>query len=403
MASENDPRGKRDRQPLMRINRDRIRQLDPAHQITVLIRKHGRRSIGTVHMHPQMIFAAHCRDRCQIIHNAGVRRPSRRHYTEWHSPRLPILLYCFIQFCRIHLQIASQRHPPQGLPSDAKQPCRLIQRVMRLSGSVENRRSADRSHAIFDGIWKMRRQCQRESTEISLIAAAREGPAELLAPPHSLRNPANRLEFDFRSQLRPGQCCQLRIQRSHQCFRQKSHVRRRRIHQAEVVRARHVKSLVHHLAENFIQYANRIVPQLGQGIVQGSKSPLIGRQLNRPVRKGREVPINLVNEPVTQFAASLGIEVETHTHWTRALRKRRTSAIRKLWSNSKCGNPRKCRFHYFFSVSSVPSVVPAFSGRSSGNRITSRIVCEFVSSIASRSTPTPTPPAGGIPYDSARM
>ncbi len=57
---------------------------------------------------------------------------------------------------------------------------------------------------------------------------------------------------------------------------------------------------------------------------------------------------------------------------------------------------------YGFSAVSSASPVP-FSGRSCGNRITSRIVGEFVSSIASRSTPMPTPPAGGIPYDSARM
>jgi hypothetical protein len=53
--------------------------------------------------------------------------------------------------------------------------------------------------------------------------------------------------------------------------------------------------------------------------------------------------------------------------------------------------------------SSVPSVLKVFSGRSKGKRITSRMVCESVSSMHSRSTPTPTPPAGGIPYDSARI
>ena len=40
-------------------------------------------------------------------------------------------------------------------------------------------------------------------------------------------------------------------------------------------------------------------------------------------------------------------------------------------------------------------------GRSSGNRITSRIECRFVRSIASRSIPTPSPAVGGRPYSSA--
>ncbi len=45
----------------------------------------------------------------------------------------------------------------------------------------------------------------------------------------------------------------------------------------------------------------------------------------------------------------------------------------------------------------------AARARISGNRMTSRIVGEFVSSITSRSMPIPSPPAGGRPYSSARM
>jgi beta-N-acetylhexosaminidase len=41
--------------------------------------------------------------------------------------------------------------------------------------------------------------------------------------------------------------------------------------------------------------------------------------------------------------------------------------------------------------------------RSAGNRITSRMLGLSVSSITSRSMPMPQPPAGGMPYSSARM
>jgi hypothetical protein len=40
-------------------------------------------------------------------------------------------------------------------------------------------------------------------------------------------------------------------------------------------------------------------------------------------------------------------------------------------------------------------------GRSAGKRTTSRIVSRPVSTIASRSIPTPSPPVGGMPYESA--
>ena len=43
------------------------------------------------------------------------------------------------------------------------------------------------------------------------------------------------------------------------------------------------------------------------------------------------------------------------------------------------------------------------SGRMCGNSSTSRMVSESVRSMTRRSMPTPTPPAGGIPYSSARM
>jgi hypothetical protein len=44
-----------------------------------------------------------------------------------------------------------------------------------------------------------------------------------------------------------------------------------------------------------------------------------------------------------------------------------------------------------------------YSRRICGNRITSRIEAELVSSITSRSMPMPQPPVGGRPYSSARM
>jgi multidrug efflux pump len=43
------------------------------------------------------------------------------------------------------------------------------------------------------------------------------------------------------------------------------------------------------------------------------------------------------------------------------------------------------------------------SRRSAGNRITSRMLALSVSSITRRSMPMPQPPAGGMPYSSARM
>ncbi len=70
------------------------------------------------------------------------------------------------------------------------------------------------------------------------------------------------------------------------------------------------------------------------------------------------------------------------------------SSARQVWIPA----PRAC-FQNFLSLSAIP-ISP--SGLNSGNKITSRIDGEFVSSITSRSIPRPSPPVGGIPYDIAR-
>jgi hypothetical protein len=49
------------------------------------------------------------------------------------------------------------------------------------------------------------------------------------------------------------------------------------------------------------------------------------------------------------------------------------------------------------------SSVAQSSRRRCGNRITSRMFGESVISIIKRSMPMPQPPAGGMPYSSARM
>src|SRR5579864_876458 len=75
-----------------------------------------------------------------------------------------------------------------------------------------------------------------------------------------------------------------------------------------------MESLVHHLAEKLVQNLRRIGAQLRHGLVQSSIRSLLGGKLDRTVRQGREVLVHLIDQPVTQLAASLGVEIETHTH-----------------------------------------------------------------------------------------
>ena len=66
---------------------------------------------------------------------------------------------------------------------------------------------------------------------------------------------------------------------------------------------------------------------------------------------------------------------------------------------SRANVPRACEATVDLHDAFLRERVRAYSGsgRSKGKRITSRIVCELVNSITSRSMPIPSPPAGGMP------
>src|ERR1700740_2047022 len=67
-----------------------------------------------------------------------------------------------------------------------------------------------------------------------------------------------------------------------------------------------------------------------------------------------------------------------------------------IWSTTTTSAvPRQPRNYSRSSFSCSAS--PPLPGRRKGNKTTSGMVCKLVRSMASRSTPTPQPPVGGIP------
>src|ERR1700676_5816209 len=92
----------------------------------------------------------------------------------------------------------------------------------------------------------------------------------------------------------------------------------------------------------------------------------------------------------------------TYAPYNRCLKYRNVAALLLVhcWVRRITASGRSYRF---YRVSRVSSVGVFFSGRSNGNKITSRMVGETVKSMHSRSTPTPTPPPAGTPGPEKRL
>src|SRR5580765_8096085 len=278
----------------------------------MFVREHRGGAVGSVNMHPQIVSPADFCDYDQVVHNSRIRRAGRSHYAEGNSPCRAVQLNHLLQLHWIELQVAGHRYALQSLAPDAEQPSRFVERMMRFGRGIHHRQLADRCDAVLHRTGEVMRQRERHAAEVRFVTSAGERAAEFAVPTDALGNPAHSLEFDLRSELRPCQCRQLRIQGRYHRLRDESHVGRRRVHEAEVVRAGYMKSLGYHLAKDFLQHDERVCPVLRQRIVQGSIGSFLSRQLHRSVRQRRVVLINKLNETLADFTASVGIKIEAH-------------------------------------------------------------------------------------------
>ncbi len=196
--------------------------------------------------------------------------------------------------------------------------------MVRLGGGIDNGLRPDRSYAVFDGLRKVRSQCQGECAEVGFIAAAGEGAVEWLLPSETFADPANGFGLDLGRKLRTAGGCQLRIERSDQRLRQNASVGGRRIHQAKVVGRAKMKSAVDHLLRGLPQKARELVvsvavhaamfggllqyPGLGHSVAQRLKRALFHGCLYRASRERLKVVVDQVNQLVAELAPSSEVQ-----------------------------------------------------------------------------------------------
>ena len=147
---------------------------------------------------------------------------------------------------------------------------------------------------------------------VGLIAAAGKGATELfpLSPADALRDPSERFRFDSGGQLRTRHRRQLWIQCGDQRLRQNSHVRGRWIHQAEIIGAGRVKSLLNHLRAEIVEDERGVLAKVRQrgGVWIGVA--VLQRRLNGQMRQAGEVGVDAVDELIAEPLALLRVQCE---------------------------------------------------------------------------------------------
>ena len=61
-------------QPLVRVERDRVRELDPGERLAAALGEAGERAVGAVDVQPHALLAADLRQLGERVHRAGSRR-----------------------------------------------------------------------------------------------------------------------------------------------------------------------------------------------------------------------------------------------------------------------------------------------------------------------------------------
>ena len=75
----------RHREPLVRIERHGVGQLEPGQRRAAALGQRGERAVRAVDVEPQAAFPADRGDRGQVVDRAGVRRPRVREHEKWQA------------------------------------------------------------------------------------------------------------------------------------------------------------------------------------------------------------------------------------------------------------------------------------------------------------------------------
>src|SRR6266498_619641 len=103
MPSQVEPRAHRNREPLMRIEGDRIGLFDTLQQMAQIRNKRSRAAPGGVSMQPEPLMSGHLCDALNRVNHTGVSSACGCNNQVWCEPRRPVSRDLLGQGLDIHL------------------------------------------------------------------------------------------------------------------------------------------------------------------------------------------------------------------------------------------------------------------------------------------------------------
>src|SRR5581483_2937538 len=178
MRSKNDSRRKGHCQPLMWVDCDGIRKLDPSNQVAMPIAENSRSAVSPIDVHPNAMFATNLRNCDQDVNSSGVRGSRRSYYAEWDCAGSCILVDSPFELLNINLNPLRYGNPADPLTTQTEKTRRFIQRMVGFGRGVYDGRPFQGTHTVIHHVRKFRGESQRQRRKICLVATACERAAE---------------------------------------------------------------------------------------------------------------------------------------------------------------------------------------------------------------------------------
>ena len=162
----------REVEPLVRIDRDRVRPLEPAEEVGGA-RGRGRGSaIGSVDVHPDAVLGADVGERVERVDRAGAGRAGDAHDRDGGHAGGAVALDGARELVGADAERVVAADHAQGAPAEAEDVARARDRVVRLTGGVDRGRPG--RHAVLARRGQCTRTRARQPGQVGERSAARE-------------------------------------------------------------------------------------------------------------------------------------------------------------------------------------------------------------------------------------
>ena len=176
-------------EPLVRVERDRVRVLDPGELPAPALVEHREPAVRRVHVQPHVLLVAQLDEIFQRVDRAAVRGAAVRGDEERLATGRDVGLHRRLEQVDAHLELVARRDHANLVLPEAEAACGSRHRRMRLIGDVDDQVVGHRAD--------LRLARARERREVRRRAAADEEPGRLLRVVQPVLEPADHLELDL--------------------------------------------------------------------------------------------------------------------------------------------------------------------------------------------------------------